>query len=217
MTVELEPVAVATTSSSHPRISRRRAAVQEEALDHAVDLMTEGGVGALSVSEVARRMGIRGPSLYKYFPSRFAMYDALFARGLAAEAAALRDAAEHATPGVDQLHAGGVALVRWAVDNPALAQLLHWRPVPGFSPSPETFARSRQENATARTVLAEAVRLGQLRPGADSDEALRLWTVVLSGVVSQQMANEPGVPYDQGAFSRLTDAAIEMFLSTYEA
>ena len=145
------------------------------------------------------------------------MYDALFARGLAAEASAVRDAAERAAPGVDQLRAGGVALVRWAIDNPALSQLLHWRPVPGFAPAPETFARSREDNAAARAVFAEAVRLGQLRQEADSVEALRLWTVVLSGVMSQQMANEPGVAFDQGAFSRLTDAAIEMFLSAYEA
>lgn len=191
--------------------------MQEEALDHAVDLMTAEGVGALSVSEVARRMGMRGPSLYKYFPSRSAMYDALFARGLAAEAAAVRQAAEHADPGIDQLRAGGMALVRWAVDNPALSQLLHWRPVPGFAPAPETFARSVDDAAAARAVVAEAIRLGQLRPEADSAEALRLWTVVLSGVMSQQMANEPGVGFDEGAFSSLTGTAIEMFLSTYQA
>jgi AcrR family transcriptional regulator len=208
---------VATASSPTSRIAARRAAVREEALDHAVDLMTEEGVGALSVSEVARRMGIRGPSLYKYFPSRAAMYDALFARGLAAEGEAVREAVAGVPPGVEQLRVGGAALVRWAVGNPALSQLLHWRPVPGFAPAPETFARSRQDTAAARAVFAEAVRLGQLRPEADSDEVLRLWTVVLSGLMSQQMANEPGVPFEQGAFSRLTDRALEQFLSTYQA
>ena len=162
-------------------------------------------------------MGIRGPSLYKYFPSRFAMYDALFARGLAAEAVAVRQAVESAAPGVDQLREGGVALVRWAVDNPALAQLLHWRPVPGFAPTSETFALSQQDNAAVRSVFAEGVRLGQLRPEADSDEALRLWTVVLSGLISQQMANEPGVPFREGQFSQLSQAGIEMFLSAYQA
>lgn len=206
---------MATASSLPSRVDRRRAAVRDEALGHAVDLMTEDGVGALTVSEVARRMGIRGPSLYKYFPSRFAMYDALFARGLSAQAEALRRAVEGVAPGVDQLRAGGAAIVAWAVENPALAQLLHWRPVPGFAPSPETFAGSEQEDAVARAVFAEAVRLGQLRPEADSAETLRLWTVVLSGLMSQQMANEPGVPFAEGRFSRLTAAAIEMFLSTY--
>ena len=177
--------------------------------------MTEEGVGALSISEVARRMGIRGPSLYKYFPSRFAMYDALFARGLAAEADAVRSAAEEAPPGVDRLRAGGAALVRWAVEHPALAQLLHWRPVPGFEPSQETFARSKEDYLEARRAFDDAVRLGDLRADAGSDAAMRLWTVILSGLITQQLANEPGVTFAQGRFTELTDAAIELFLSTY--
>jgi AcrR family transcriptional regulator len=194
------------------RIERRRAAVMAEALDHAVALMTEQGVGALSVTEVARRMGIRGPSLYKYFPNLHGMYDALFARGLAAELAAVRAAVAGAGPGVPSLRAGGHAIVRWAVENPALAQLLHWRPVPGFQPSPAVFEPAVRDVADLRAQLAEAVRRGQLAATADSDDAVRLWTVVLSGVVSQQLANEPGVPFVDGRFSRLTDAAIDLFL-----
>jgi hypothetical protein len=37
---------------------RRRRDTIEEALGHAVDVMAEGGVGSLTVSEVARRMGV---------------------------------------------------------------------------------------------------------------------------------------------------------------
>ena len=186
-----------------------------EALDHAVALMTEEGVGALSVSEVARRMGIRGPSLYKYFPSRHAMYDALFARGLATEQAAVHAAIDGVDRGVPRIRAGAAAVVRWAVEHPALAQLLHWRPVPGFEPSPAVFAPSVEDQDDGRAEFAEAVRLGQLAPTADSDDVLRLYTVLLSGLISQQLANEPGVPYADGAFSRLTDAAIDLFLSAH--
>ncbi len=207
---------MATASSSNlSRVARRRAAVVEEALDHAVALITEAGVGALSVSEVARRMGIRGPSLYKYFPSRHAMYDALFARGLAQELAAIGAAVADLPHGVARIRAGGAASVAWAVANPALAQLLHWRPVPGFEPSPEVFGPSVGDMAEVGAEFAEAVRLGQLAPAADSDDAIRLFTVVLSGLISQQLANQPGVPYAEGAFSRLTDAAIELLLSAY--
>ncbi|MCU1605121.1 MAG: hypothetical protein JWP46_1586, partial [Modestobacter sp.] len=67
-------------------------------MNHAIDLMQADGVGALSISEVARRMGIRGPSLYKYFPSRHALYDVLFARGLAAELQAIGDAVRDLPP-----------------------------------------------------------------------------------------------------------------------
>jgi AcrR family transcriptional regulator len=187
----------------------------DEALDHAVALMGSEGVGALSVSEVARRMGIRGPSLYKYFPSRHAFYDALFARGLAEELAAIGAAVEGLPRGVPRIRAGGAASVAWAVENPALAQLLHWRPVPGFEPSPETFAPSVGDMADVRAEFAEAVGLGQLTPAADSADAVRLYTVVLSGLISQQLANQPGVPYAEGVFSRLTDTAIDQFLSAY--
>jgi AcrR family transcriptional regulator len=203
------------TDSSPTRIERRRAQVVEEALDHAVTLMGADGVGALSVSEVARRMGIRGPSLYKYFPSRHAIYDALFARGLALEQAAVAAAIEGTPRGAPRIRAGGAAVVRWAVEHPALAQLLHWRPVPGFAPSPAVLAAGAADMTDVRAEFAEAVRLGQLSAAADSDDAVRLYTVVLSGLISQQLANQPGVPFADGVFSRLTDAALDQFLTAY--
>jgi AcrR family transcriptional regulator len=195
------------------RIARRRFAVIEEALGHALALITEEGVGALSVSEVARRMGIRGPSLYKYFPSRHAIYDALFARGLEEEHAAIYTAAAKAPPGVPRIRAGGAAAVRWAVENPALAQLLHWRPVPGYEPSPSVFASSVDDMAELRAEFAEAVRLGQLTAAAATDESLRLYTIVISGLISQQLANQPGVPFAEGVFTALTPAALDLFFA----
>lgn len=195
----------------------RREAVVSRALDHAIDVMTEVGVGGLSVVEVARRMDMRGPSLYKYFPSLTALYDALFARGLTTQVEAVRYAALDSPPGAARVRAGGRALVRWATDNPALAQLLFWRVVPSFQPSAETMAISRDDMAELREQLAVAVRQGELRPEADSDDAVRLWTVLLSGVISQQMANEPGATFEEGAFSRLTDAALDLFFTTYRA
>jgi hypothetical protein len=66
-----------------------------------------------------------------------------------------------------------------------------------------------------RAEFADAVRLGQLAPGADSDDVVRLYTVVLSGLISQQLANQPGAPYVDGVFSRLTDTAIDFFLATH--
>ena len=209
---------MATASSPDlGRVAVRRAAVVDEALRHAVALMAEEGVGALSVSEIARRMGIRGPSLYKYFPSRHAVYDALFLRGVLAQQAAVDAAVEGRSPGVDRIRAAGRAVVRWAVENPALAQLVHWRPVPGFEPSPESFAPSRDDMDRVRAEFGEAVRRGELSPAADSEDVARLFTVVLSGVISQQLANQPGVGFDDGVFSRLTDRALDVFLSAHAA
>jgi AcrR family transcriptional regulator len=196
------------------RLARRQQTI-EEALDTAVAIMEEVGVGGLSMSEIARRLGMRQPSLYKYFPSLHGVYDALFARGLEHSGAAVHAAAEPLPPGVARIRAGARAWIRWAVENPALAQLLCWRPVPGFAPREATFAVSVQQMEAVRGEFAEAVRRGQLRPGASSPEALRLYTVVLNGVVSQQMANEPGADYGTGIYSSLTDTAFDMFFARY--
>ncbi len=198
------------------RRQRQRARTIDEALDHALEIMTEHGVGALTVSEMARRMGIRGPSLYKYFPSLHAVYDLAFARGLASHHQSIWAAIEPLPRGVQRIRAATRATVAWCVSNPALAQLMYWRPVPGFAPSPTTFQASVNDMGDMHAELAEAVRLGQLDEAADSPDAVRLLTVVMSGLISQQMANEPGMPYETGVFTRLTDEAFEMFLARYQ-
>ncbi len=194
----------------------RRQQTVSEALGHALSIMAVEGVGAVSISEIARRMGLRGPSLYKYFGSLNDVYDALYAHGLAAHRQAIEDSLEGEAPGVPRIRALARASVRWSVNNSALAQLLFWRPVPGFEPSASTFAPSLETQQRVRAELAEAAGRKQLRQGADTDEALRLLTVVISGVFTQQAANQPHVGYDEGQFSRLTDIAIEMFLARYQ-
>src|SRR5215468_8256295 len=208
-------IAYSERTAMNRRLLRRRQTI-EEALDAAVAIMEEAGVGGLSMSEIARRMGMRQPSLYKYFPSLHAVYDALFARGLAGSGKAVQAAVEAGPRGVVTIRAAGRALVRWAIENPALAQLLYWRPVPGFAPAPTTFAASVRQMDQLRAAFAAAVRAGALHPSAASAETPRLFTVVLSGLISQQMANEPGADYDTGMFTSLTDAALDMFFARYE-
>ena len=207
--------AYSVTAGPDRRLARRRQTI-EEALDAAVAIMEEAGVGGLSMSEVARRLGMRQPSLYQYFGSLHAVYDALFARGLERSGAAVQAATEQGPRGIGTFRAAARAVVRWAVDNPALAQLLYWRPVPGFAPTAATFAASVAQMDWLRAGFAEAARAGLLHPDAASDQAQRLFTVVLSGVISQQLANQPGASYDTGMFTSLTDAALDMFFARYQ-
>ena len=87
--------------------------------------------------------------------------------------------------------------------------------VPGFVPTAATFDVSERQMDQLRAAFAAAARAGQLRPSAASGEAPRLFTIVLSGLISQQMANEPAADYDTGSFTRLTDAAFDMFFARY--
>ena len=193
----------------------RRTATIDEAMGHAVEVINESGVGGLSVSEIARRMGIKAPSLYKYFPSLHAIYDELFRRGMTDIAAAVEASSVGEPEGLDRLVVGSRSMVRWSVNNQALAQLMFSRPVPGFVPSDESFAPSLALWQRFRYDLRIAARKRQLSRRADSDDALRLLTIVLAGIIAQQLANQPAATYETGAFTALTDGAIDMFLTHY--
>ena len=94
----------ATDRAARPdRRARRRQETIHEILQIARDVMTEEGVNGLSLSEVARRLGVQPPSLYKYFPSLMAIFDALFLEGQRANLEAMRVGIQGAEPGLDAL------------------------------------------------------------------------------------------------------------------
>src|SRR5579864_1995266 len=99
------------------RRARRRQETIHEILDIARDVMTEEGVNGLTLAEVARRLGVQPPSLYKYFDSLMALYDALFRRGQHSHLEAMRAATERAEPGLDALKAALDASGRWCLAN----------------------------------------------------------------------------------------------------
>ncbi len=208
----------AATQSGRSRIDRRARRRQEtidEILDVALDVMGEEGVGGLSLTEVARRMDMQPPSLYQYFDSKLAVYDELFARGTRAQTAVVLAAVEGLEPGWGTLVTGAQAFMRWCVEHPVLTQLMYWRTVPGFEPSPEAFAPSVEALELTREALQGAVSAADLVPAAASDEGLRLLTVVMGGILSQQLANEPNTSYEQGRFTSLTRQALDMFRCYY--
>ena len=176
------------------RRGRRRLETVEEILDVAAEIMAEQGAGGLTLGELARRMGIRPPSLYGYVDSKTALYDALFERGwtrlnqtMATQLAGVGDAPE---PTAQALTAAET-FVRWSVENAAYAQLMFWRPVPGFEPSARAYAPALEAMRGAREAFAVLQDRGVLAMTSDLDEALDAWVVIVSGVVSQQLSNAP--------------------------
>ncbi|MEU7864203.1 TetR/AcrR family transcriptional regulator [Nonomuraea sp. NPDC049141] len=193
----------------------RRQKTLEEILQIAVEVMTEEGVAALRLSEVARRMGIQPPSLYKYFPSKLAVYDALFQRGWERTLVAFQQAAKEAAPGLPALTAGCAAVGRLALEAPVLMQLTSWRTVPGFEPSPAAYAPSVAFQSEVSRVVQEAAHLGQLHPDAASEEGGAILSVLFAGVITQQMANDPAARFGEGRFTRLLPTLLTMFARTY--
>jgi AcrR family transcriptional regulator len=197
------------------RRARRRQETIEEILTIAVQVMADEGVNGLSLAEVARRLGVQPPSLYKYFPSLTAIYDELFRRGQQEHLTVMRDAMAAAQPGMAALTAGLEASGRWALANRVLAQLMFWRPVPSFEPSPDAFAPSIEMVALQRAALADAVAAGEIGPGADSDQALDLLSTLIAGVFAQHLANEPNLAWGQGRFTPLFPRLMRLFTASY--
>jgi AcrR family transcriptional regulator len=210
------PVKVPNAATTVPdRRARRRQETIDEILVIAQEIMTEEGVNGLSLAEVARRLGVQPPSLYKYFPSLMAIYDELFRRGQTENLEVMRQAIDAAEPGMAAITAGLEASGRWLLDHRALGQLLFWRPVPKFEPSPEAFAPSIEMVAIQRVQLAHAVARAEVGPEADSDEAMYLISTLITGVLSQAMANEPDLAWGEGRFTPMFPKLMSLFTAAY--
>jgi AcrR family transcriptional regulator len=198
------------------RRQRRRQETISEVLDVAVQLMAEEGVAGLSLGEVARRMGIRPPSLYVYFDSKHALYDAIFARGWRTLAEVMEPVEDIVETGVrDFMLRNAETFVRWSVEHPAYSQLMFWRPVPGYEPSPQAYEPAVRLMQRGHITLAALRDRGVFRADVDVDELLRAWTALVSGVVSQQLSNAPNESFDEGRFTTLLPQFVEMYVAYY--
>jgi AcrR family transcriptional regulator len=201
------------------RRQRRRLETIEEVLDVALEVMAEQGVAGLTLGEIARRMGIRPPSLYVYFPSKHALYDALFARGSRLFLEATRDAQDFLRNDGDTLDsallASARAMVSWSMANPQYSQLLFWRPVPGFEPSAEAYAPAVALMELGLARFTELQQRGRVRDDVPAADILRDWTILTAGVVSQQLSNAPDEPFATGAFASRLPTVVSMFAQHY--
>jgi AcrR family transcriptional regulator len=74
------------------RRERYRAETLDEIKAHALDQLAAGGPSALSLNAIAKRMGVSGPALYRYFASRDDLVTALIVDAYGDLADALEDA-----------------------------------------------------------------------------------------------------------------------------
>jgi AcrR family transcriptional regulator len=184
------------------RVSRRREATKAEILDAAWDLVGEQGLAALSLRDLAARVGMRAPSLYQYFDSKHAIYDAMFGQG-AREALEEVDIGALGGGAADQLRASAHKMFDFFTSNPARALLLFQRTIPGFEPSAESYAPAVALIQRLQTFLADH--------GITDPDAQDTWTALVSGLSNQQLANDPGGT----RWARLIDRAVDMYLAEF--
>jgi AcrR family transcriptional regulator len=180
------------------RRAERHEATRAEILQAAWELARTQGVGGLSLGDVARQVGIRPPSLYWYFPSKNAIYDAMFAQAnrQLLERIAAREWPEDLR---ELLRAVARFFVQFGTEDVARYQLMFQRSIPDFEPSSESYALALRVLEEMRERFAAA----GLKDPADLD----LWTALVAGLAAQQTANQPG----GDRWLRLTDEAAEMY------
>ncbi|MGZ4589166.1 MAG: TetR/AcrR family transcriptional regulator [Actinomycetes bacterium] len=185
-------------SPNRDRQTERREATRREIVDAAWEIARADGLGAVTLREVAARVGMRAPSLYSHVASKNAIFDLMFAQGWT-EFLALAEGQRLPRSPRAALRTGGLMFFDFAVSDPARHQLLNQRTIPGFEPSPASYAPA----VRALELLRERMRgLGV----ADADAA-DLFTALVGGFVKQQIANEPGGT----RWRRLLERALDMF------
>ena len=128
---------VKTTETPDWREARRRSA-REAIVDAAWELVGEEGLAALSLRDLARRAGITTPTVYAYFESKNAIYDAMFGQAATEFADAVAEPFDSDDPR-EILVAGARRFSRFCTSDPARYQLLFQRTIPGFEPSPDSY------------------------------------------------------------------------------
>ena len=181
--------------------TRRREQTQAEVIAVSWRLAERDGIAGLSLRDIAAEVGMRAPSLYTYFASKSAIYDAMFAAGfreLDELAAGVPIDPEHP---VDTITGQIDAFIGFCQASVPRYQLLFTRAVPGWEPSPEAYAVS---------VDSYARLVGQLAGlGIDQPRHLELLTGLTSGLAAQQLANDP----DGSRWRDLSREAAQMFLA----
>src|SRR5207302_1202736 len=93
------------------RRAERREATKAEIIDAGWELVRAEGLAALNLRDLAVKVGMRPPSLYSYFNSKHAIYDAMFLQGNLELLARHTAVPEHDDP-VEGLRAGARVFVQ---------------------------------------------------------------------------------------------------------
>jgi AcrR family transcriptional regulator len=182
------------------KVAQRRAAKVASIVAAAWQLAREHGIAGVSLHALAREVGMRQPSLYEYFDSKNALYDAMFADGNRQLLARL-GALELPPQPRAALKMYASTLVTFAIEDPPRNELLFERHAPGFTPSPDSFALAEEVLGGATKLINEA---GVTRQG-DIDCIVAM----VGGLIEAQLSNDPGGDRWTRHLGRLIDLLVD--------
>jgi AcrR family transcriptional regulator len=164
-------------------------------------LLEQRHAGDLGLREVARAVGVSPTAVYRHFPDKDALLQAIAARGFAMLGTMQGRAAEGRV-GADAFRAAGVAYVRFALANPAVFRLMF------SSARPRDVLSLPAETETEPLRILRANAAGLVPPGAGEEVgrviAVQAWALV-HGLAMLMLDNM--VPADEGLVEAVVAAA----------
>ncbi len=145
----------------------------------ALAIIEEAGVEALSLRDVARRLGVSHQAPYKHFPSRDHLLAEIVARAFAAFARHL-DARPRSEDPHQDLAAMGRAYLRYATEHPLQYRLMFGTPLPDPDQHPEMMRSAQHAFSLLRGCLVrmEGGRERDGATGAADLDALFVWSTM---------------------------------------
>lgn len=176
---------VNVASMMQPRDTYHHGDLRNALITSAVRLIEGGGVGAFSLREAARAVGVSANAAYRHFDDKFALMSSVATYGFGELAMQMLQAMERATANcfkrpqsVERFKAVGRAYVKFAFDHPQIFRLMFGvygterrrrDAVDDGTDTPWTLLGKSLDALVADGVLA-----ADRRPGAE----LKAWTVV---------------------------------------
>ena len=182
------------------KVAQRRETKISSIVEAAWGLAQKHGIQLVSLRDLAKEVGMQQPSLYVYFDSKNALYDAMFADGNRQLLATLDAIDLPVDPrSALKLHLGTFA--EFAVANPARNSLLFRRVIPGFEPSAESYA-------VAQEVLGRIVSVMNAA-GVTARGDVDCLVAMTAGLIEAQLSNEPGGDRWLRHLDHLTDVLVD--------
>jgi AcrR family transcriptional regulator len=165
------------------KVAPRRGAKIASIVEVAWSLARENGIQLVSLHALAKKVGMRQPSLYAYFDSKNALYDAMFADGNRQLLARLDSLDLPADPRA-ALKVFLRAFADFATEDPARNSLLFRRVIPGFEPNTESYQLAVEALGRVGAVMATA--------GVTDPDDIDCLVAMIAGLIEAQLSNEPG-------------------------
>lgn len=202
--------------AAKPRRSYHHGDLRHALVEEALRLAAEGGPEAVTVREVARRVGVSSGAPFRHFPDRTTLLTAVAEEAMKRfrqEILRALEAAGGKGP-LDRLRAIGSAYLRWAVRHPTFFEVISSRRLIDFEGS----AALRADNEAVQRLMAgliEEARLkGEVREGADARVIVVTGRALVYGLARMKVDDHyASWGLEAAEVERMMDDALSLFIN----